>query len=458
MGLSTFSRRSVMKAFAGLGAAGPLVGLFRHLWAAEAGSRPRFCVLSSPHGYAPDLWRPRGADGVSAPAETGWTLDFANSSLAPLEKHKDSLVLLEGLDLTTDMTNPDFVTTGHNCLSVLTGMHPLGSPDTSEHYMSSRPSIDVLVAGLLNTTEFLFSPIGYVGGNAKIGAFRADGTGIVAEFSLQQSLVNWFGALGTDATDPKAAARRNAQQAVVDYLGGRARRLRGRLAGSERAKMDAHLDALSSITRRLDNVVPTSCGKPARVPDGADVKPPGDTYIPMILELTAQLLACNLTRVVNVSIDPAGSGSAPWLADHDPVFRSASLHNDIAHGYRPDDADSHRRLSIVNNWYAQQVSYFFDLLKAIPEGNGTVYDNTIILWANEFGDPALHMHTNVPFVLAGGGGGWAKGRYLAYGLALEDDSPADPHNRLLTSIANQYGANLDVFGDPRYPGELPRLL
>jgi len=455
MALSSFSRRSIMKAFAGVGVASPLVGLFRDVWAEDGGNHPRLCVLSSFHGYAPNLWRPRDADGVSPAAETGWTLEFENSSLSPLEKHKDSLVVIEGLDLTTDTVNPETYTGGsHNCLSVLTGMHPLGSADTSYHYTSCGASIDVFLAKLLDTSEFVFSPVGYEGGNNTIGAFRSDGSPVIAEFSLSQSLANWFGSVGSGVGDPKAVEKKHAQQAVLDYVGGQATRLRGRLAGPERAKLDAHLEALSSISRRLETSL--TCAAPSQVPAGA--KPRGDIYLPMVLDFAAQLIACNLTRVINLSIDPVFPGKAPWLADKDPVFQSAALHNDIAHAYRPDDENSARLLSIVTHWYAEQVSYFIDLLKAIPEGNGSAYDNTIILFTNELGDPARHTHVNVPFVLAGGGGPWKKGRYLAYGLGLEEASPTDPHNRLLTSIANAYGADLEVFGDPAYPGELPGLV
>jgi hypothetical protein len=453
---SAFSRRSFLRTFAGIGVASPLVGLFRDVWAEDTGNAPRFCVLSSFHGYAPNLWRPRAADGTGAAAETGWTLDFPSSSLAPLEKHKDSLVLIEGLDLTTDLATPEFYAgQSHNCLSVLTGMRPRGGADTSDFYASCGASIDMFLAKKLQTTPFVFCPTGYEGGNNTVGAFREDGTAVVAEFALSRSLANWFGPPGTGPGDPKAMQRKHAERAVLDYASGQALRLRGRLAGPERAKLDAHLDALSGLSRRLESAV--TCAAPTDVPGPESAKPPGDLYTPMVLDFAARLLACNLTRVVNLSIDPVFPGRAPWLADKDPVFATASLHNDIAHNYRPDDENSQRLLSIVTHWYAEQVSYFIDLLKAIPEGNGSAYDNTIILWTNELGDPARHMHVNVPFVLAGGGGRWAKGRYLTYGLGLEEESQPDPHNRLLTSIANEYGANLDVFGDPAYPGELPRL-
>jgi hypothetical protein len=450
---SRIERRSFLKTLAGIGAASQWSGLFQDLWADEP-APPRFCVLSNPNGYAPKYWRPRALDGVGAATEKSFTLAFPNSSLAPLEKHKDSLVIIEGLDLTTDTANPDFYTGGHNSLSMLTGMHPAGKESTPGQYRSSHESIDYHLAKRLNTPEFLFTPTGYNGAPNLVGSFRPDGSGVIAEFDLQKSFVNWFGSVGAGTTDPRAAARKTAQQAVVDYLGGEARRLRGRLAGTERAKLDAHLDALSGLSQRINSVVSIACAKPA---SGGRAPSEGDKYIPVILEFTAELLACNLTRVVNVPVDPINSGRATWLAGQDPIFSTATIHNDIAHAYRPVDDKSQRLLSFVHAWYAQQVSHFIDLLKAIPEGNGTAYDNTIILWINELGDPARHMHTNVPFVLAGGGGKWAKGRYLQYGLGTEDRNPTDPHTPLLTSIVNQYGAGMTAFGDPKYAGELPRL-
>jgi hypothetical protein len=446
-----------MKLLAGAGVASQFSGLFRDAWADVPANAPRFIVLNSPHGYAPMYYRPRAADGVSAAAETGWTVNFPNSSLAPLEKHKDSIIILEGLDLTTDTHNPDFYTGGHNGTSILTGWHPQAGDGMPGQYLSKGPSIDVYLAKLLNTAEFLFIPFGYSGNSNTIGAFRADGTGIAAEYSLKRSLANWFASVGSGATDPKAAARKNANTAVVDYVSGEARKIRSRLAAAEKAKLDAHLDALNGITQRLNATTSIACAKPTNAPDGDNVVPSGDKYMPIILDFTAELVACNLTRVINMSIDPVNSSTAPWLATQDPIFKTATLHNDIAHGYRPDNETSQRQLSIVTNFYAQQVSYFIDKLKAIPEGSGTAYDNTIIMWTTELGDPARHMHTNVPFVLAGGGGTYAKGRYLAFGLGIEDKNPNDPHTKLLTSLCNQYGANLTVFGDPNYPGELSVL-
>jgi len=251
-----------------------------------------------------------------------------------------------------------------------------------------------------------------------------------------------------------SSERLEADLAALDYLNGEAKLLRTRLAGPERLKLDGQIDGLNLLYQKINAgpLAPTAgCVKPGAQP----ATKYDEMLINYVLTFTAQLLACNLTRVACVGIDPVNSGSMPWLGG---ALASLAVHNDIAHSFRPDDPTTVRNLSKVQRWYAKQVAAFVTMLKAIPEGNGTAYDNTIILWSNELGDPARHMNNNIPFVLLGGGGAWKKGRYLKYSTQSEYKESTDAHTRLLTSIANQYGAGLTVFGDTRYPGELPRLV
>jgi hypothetical protein len=455
----TVSRRALLKTFAGLGASAPFFkGMLRDAFAQTAPKYPRFVVLNSPHGCAWDLWRPRAAGGAAA-AETGWTLDYdPDSSLGPLEAHKDSLVILDGLDLTCNF-DMGGAYLGHNggTVAPLTGRHARAS-EGADSMRTTGPSIDYFLAKQLQVEPFLFNPTGYSGSNAAV-TFDTAGERVANEFELPSSFKKWFGSFtGPAATvDPKAAARKKADMAALDYLNGEATKLRTRLAGPERIKLDGQIDGLNLIRQKLSTgpMAPTaSCTKPAQPP------PPdyGPTMINLVLQFTANLLACNLTRVATVGIDPVNSGKMPWLGG---TLGTLAVHNDIAHSYRPSDATSVRNLSKVHRWYATQVAAFIAMLKAIPEGSGTVYDNTIILWSNELGDPARHMNNNLPFILAGGGGAWKKGRYLAYstpGTAPEYKDSPDANTRLLTTLANQYGANTTCFGDARYPGELSKLI
>jgi hypothetical protein len=446
------SRRTLLKTFAGLGAVAPFRGLLREAFADEPPQPPRFVVMWNPHGCAPDFWRPR-APGGGAAGPTGWTLDFdPDSSLGPLEKHKDSLVVIEGLDLTCNYTGLPTILTGHNggFVAPLTGLH---SRSEKESMVTTGPSIDYFIAKRLRTKPFNYKPLGYAGNGNGI-SFDEAGVTVPFEYELPKTYKDWFGALPAPGApaDPLLGARNAADASVLKYLGERAKVLRGRLAGPERIKLEAHLDALALIERKI--AAPASTPIDCRRPDPL-VKAPMDAAfyaktLTTSIELCARMFACNLTRVANLMMDVGAT--MPWAG-----LGTVKIHDDIAHGYRPEDPETGRRVSKVQRWYASQVSYLIDLLKAIPEGNGSVYDNTIILWSNELGDPARHMNNNIPFVLAGGGGTYKKGRFLQFGHGSEYRDAQDPHSRLLTSLANQYGANLAAFGDPRYPGELPGL-
>ena len=83
---------------------------------------------------------------------------------------------------------------------------------------------------------------------------------------------------------------------------------------------------------------------------------------------------------------------------------------------------------------------FLDKLDAIPEGNGTMLDNSLVVWGSEIGKGNSHSFDNVPFVTAGGAGGKLKtGRYLQFDKV--------EHNRLLVSVAQLMGVpELEKFG------------
>src|SRR5262249_37237026 len=151
-----------------------------------------------------------------------------------------------------------------------------------------------------------------------------------------------------NTNDPKAGAKKNAELAVLNYLYGEAKRLRPRLAGAERAKIDAHLDALSVLEKKIAAPVVAQCTKPDQ-PDGypnADLMAV-PAYMQTILSFTAQVLACGLTRVANVSLDVGQFW--PW-AD----LGGLKVHDDVAHGYKPDQPDTGRLLARVGHWFVEQ--------------------------------------------------------------------------------------------------------
>ena len=90
-------------------------------------------------------------------------------------------------------------------------------------------------------------------------------------------------------------------------------------------------------------------------------------------------------------------------------------------------------------------------LSEIPEGDGSVLDNTLVLWGNEVAVGSSHAHTDIPFLMAGGGWYFRTGRALTYNGAS--------HSNLLVSVLNAMGVNATTFGNPDVcTGDLPGLV
>lgn len=118
-------------------------------------------------------------------------------------------------------------------------------------------------------------------------------------------------------------------------------------------------------------------------------------------------------------------------------------HHHLSH--EPDDnAAAQEKLVKINVWLCEQLAYLAKKLDSIPEpgGQGTMLDNTTIVWTNELGKGNSHSLDNIPFLLLGGGLGFKSGQ------AMQFDNVA--HNRLWLSIAHAFGHHIPVFGQQNF--------
>jgi hypothetical protein len=231
-----------------------------------------------------------------------------------------------------------------------------------------------------------------------------------------------------DATDASKVAEAARQQAIVDLVQADLTRLRGRIGAEDFAKVDAHLDALAALERRIDTgggMAPPglSCAVPSQPSDAAfDVK------IRQMSDIAVAALSCDVTRVMSIQWSYAFSHVRhSWigLGDH--------------HNYSHDGQDRRAELTQIDRWYAEQVLYLLERLDSVKEGNGTLLDNTLVVVGRELGSTA-HRMERVPFVLAGGAAGaLPMGRFLSF--------DGEPHVKLLVSIARLMGLDINSFGN-----------
>jgi hypothetical protein len=127
-------------------------------------------------------------------------------------------------------------------------------------------------------------------------------------------------------------------------------------------------------------------------------------------------------------------------------------HHELSH--KPDtDKEAVESLTKINKWFCEQMAYLAKRLSETPEpgGDGSLLDNTLIVWTNELGKGNSHTLDDIPFVLVGNGLDFTMGRSLKYKKM--------PHNRLLMALAHGFGHRVPTFGNPDYcaGGPLPNL-
>src|SRR6185369_793799 len=181
-----------------------------------------------------------------------------------------------------------------------------------------------------------------------------------------------------------------------------------------------------------------ACTKPT-MPADVDLKN-DDLYLragQAQMDLAVAALACDQTRILTFQWSYSESEHLFGFLNN-----ISGNHHAISHDFSSSGVnyDAYNKIQI---WYQQQFAYLLGKMDSIKEGDGTLLDNSIVLWATEIGESTQHDLTMMPYVLAGSGGGKIRaGRLLDFSSARKDN------NQLLVSIAHAMGdSGLNSFGD-----------
>lgn len=443
-------RRRFLTALGASTAALPLLPLFDSH--AEASGFPRRIVLMvHPDGLWLPAWRPSGG-------EHDFVLSDMLSSLAP---YRQDLLVLDGVDLGTGVDRGKGY--GHSGIAGLfTGSKPIWDDEELENGWASGPSVDQVIAGAIGgETAFASIQTGVI--CHRSDAFihtRAFHAGAQAPLDPEIDPRAVFDRLFGDFTsDPAAAQRRiDGRTQVMDATRAEIAAISGKLGAADRHKLEAHLDGLRALEKRLHDDLPAACAVPDRP---ADLDPELTENLEAItdtqLDLIVQALACDRTRVVGFQWGrEASTGTAPWIG-------SGGVHT-VSHEITPDAV---AYMTAWGRWQCERMTHLLDGLAAVPEGNGSMLDHTIVVWTTAMGSPDTHSSWNLPTVVFDGTGYFDTGRYLRWGTYQGDGNDWSgptgvPHNKLLVSLCHAMGlADVTSFGNLDDPdlmtGPLPGL-
>ncbi|XXT23498.1 DUF1552 domain-containing protein [Sorangium sp. So ce429] len=438
-------RRTFLRGAGGLAVALPFLDAMSG--SASAVEFPkRFVVFFTGLGTVKQAWQPTGT-------ETAFEL---GEILAPLSPYRDKLLVIEGVDMESAHNGPgDPHQQGIG--QALTGtelqagtLFPYACDPAALVGWGGGISVDQFLAARLGQRTKLSSlelgvQVQYANVSSRI-SYLGPGQPVPPEDDPRAVFDRLFNDLSADPADleRRRALRRRVLGSVMEDYGSLSRQL----GGEDRQKLEHHLEAVSEIEKRLD--APGLLGGACAVPElGERLDVYANDSFPAIgrlqMDLLAMALACDLTRVASIQWSATQAGKVfTWLGQSD-------THHALSHS-SPGHQAKQQQLVDIGRWQAEQLAYLLGKLDAVPEGAGTLLDNTIVLWCTDISAGQSHSRRDMPYVIAGRAGGALRtGRFLSFA--------GDPHNNLLVALCNAMGVDVSTFGNPAYcTGPLPGLL
>jgi hypothetical protein len=418
-----------------------------------AAPRPRFASIFFPHGMAPGYWEP---------ATKGALPEKLPLILESLEKVKDQTVVLSGL--WSKSAEPPEGTTGSDhwvAAAFLTGIKPrktagsdatVGSP-TIDQIIAQTIGADTLLPSLQLSLEdpnssssncgegyscSYTNSISWVGLPTPPDEQLMRTAPLPMELNPQVVFERLFGSGGT----PDVRAQRLKQtRSILDSLTSELARLKNELGVNDQRTINQYTDEIREIERRIQIAAKASSETPE-----LDL-PPGipeqfDDHVKLHFDLLALAFKADITRVATV-LGARDLTSRVYPFPRSPLFpeggSSVSFHGGSHH---QDDPAQIRRYAQLNRYHVSTLAYFAEKLRAIREGDGTLLDNTVILYGSNMGNSNQHQHYDVPHILVGGAAGKLHGnRHLPY------ERKTVTTGNLLLSVMDLYGIHKEQQGD-----------
>jgi hypothetical protein len=428
------TRRHFLRAAGGAAVALPLLSSLRAGAAGETFPK-RLLLMYTPNGVIPDAWWP-----LNATSETSWDLNTIHKPLAPF---KDRLLFLNGVDLEIAESGPGGLHqrgigglfTGQQLQSGELFVDGCGQHAGWANGISVDQQIAKTVAvgtpitslelGVRATENDVQGRIAYAGPGAPLPPMNDPS-------EVFQRLFSGFG----QNTDQLAELRAR-RKSVLDTVQSQFKSVSARVSSADQQKLEAHLTLVRDLETRMASGSAASNGSKSCVAPAVPVAldPDSEDDMPIIaglhLDMLATAFACDLTRIASFQISTSLNRIRyPWL---DSMGEGHSLSHQ-----GPSDANAFKELVSRQTWHSQMLANFLTRLSQIPEGSGTVLDNTLVLWGNEVSQGNTHSHFSIPFLAAGGGWYFRTGRSLRYENAS--------HNDLLVSVLNAMGVPDTSFG------------
>lgn len=340
----------------------------------------RFGLFFWGNGNRPERWIPT-AEGNT------WDL---SEELAPLVNVKDRLTVVSGMAVKIPNVYPH----GSGAAGLLTGMDLLNDGTNTTY---AGPTVDQLIAQAIGSQTIYQSIQTSASGGSGL-SYNGPNSRNPPEGSPYALFERIFGGSfhlpgDTAAVDPTLALR----QSVLDAVLSDANALKSRVGAADKIRLEQHMDGIRQIELRLaklqeDPPQLDACGVPpaplTEYPD-VDGRPQLSAINRAMCDLLVMALSCDQTRVFgHYFSDPVS----------DLLYTNATAgHHDLTHNEGGDQPEVH----MITTQIMGEFAYLLERMKAVPEGESTLLDNSVVLGCSEVGLAQTHSIIDMPILIAG---------------------------------------------------------
>jgi hypothetical protein len=398
---------------------------------AQSAARPplRFGAVYVPNGATMKHWMPE---------TTGAGIDF-KPILKPLEPFRGHMNLYGNLSRAGGKSVTDHAVSSAGWLSGAvakqTEAEDIKVGISIDQVLAKQIGQDTQLPSLeLATEDFT----GYVGGCVpgyscaymNTISWASETTPLPMEINPRTAFERMFGRAGTSA---ERLARMQEDRSILDSVREEARLLQRRVGPQDRGRLNDYLDHIREIERRIQRAETLNGKRVIALDAPLGVPESFEDHAALMFDLLTVAYQGDTTRVFTFMMArEASQRTYPALEIRQP-------HHDVSHhANRPENMELHAK---VNHHYAALFAAFLEKLRATPEGDGSILDNSLIFYGGGMSDGQAHSPYPLPLVSAGSAGGRIKGdRHVA---AAE----WTPVANLWLSVADLFGSRLETFAE-----------
>ena len=238
---------------------------------------------------------------------------------------------------------------------------------------------------------------------------------------------------GDGGSGAERLARIKKTSSILDSVREEARRLAASVGPGDRAKLDEYLDSVREIEQRIQGAESGDQHEIALPERPTGIPVSFEEHTKLMLDLALLAFQTDTTRVFSMILAREVSNRSY------PQIGVPDQHHPVSH-HRNDPGLIEKKTKI-DAYHISFLGYLAAKMQATPEGDGTLLDQSLLMYGGGMGDGNLHRHTDLPCVLLGNLGGRVKaGRHVAY-------PSGTPMTNLLVTLLDKLGVEVGALGD-----------